>query len=59
MASQRQSKLRVYKEMKWEVGFKDYSKYVKRASSTVFCVSFWYSWVFKELGRDAKSSRSQ
>ena len=45
MALQHKPKLRVYRELKQEVGFEEYLEYVKEATYMLFKVSFWYQWV--------------
>ena len=46
MALQHKSKLRVYRELKHEIGFVKYLEYVKKAPSRLFFkVLFKYQWV--------------
>ena len=55
MALQHKSKLQAYKELKWEIGFEDYLKYVKEAPSRLFqkfCSGT--HGLSDELGRHAK-----
>ena len=60
MALQHKLKLRVYKELKHEVGFEEYSKHVKGPSSRLlFKFRSGTHGLFEELGRHAKEGGSQ
>ena len=54
MALEHKTKLRVYRELKWEIGFEEYSEYVKVPPSRVF-LKFCSGThgLFEELGRHA------
>ena len=55
MALQHKSKLQVYRELKWEVGFEKYLEYVDGAPSRMFLkFHFGTHGLFEDLGRDAK-----
>ena len=56
---QHKSKLRVYRQLKWEIGFDEYKEYVKRALSILF-LKFRSNTrgLFMELGRHVKGGRS-
>ena len=55
MALQHKSKLRVYRELKQEIGFEEYLEHVKEAPSRLF-LKFRSSthWLLEELGRHDK-----
>ena len=60
MALQHKSKLRIYKELKQEVGFKDYLEYVKGAPSRLFFkFRSGTHGLFEELGRHVNRGGSQ
>ena len=60
MALQHKSKLRVYRELKREVGFEDYLEYVKGAPSRLFFkFRSGTHGLFEELGRHASRGGSQ
>ena len=60
MALQHESKLRLYKELKCDVGFEEYLQHIKGPSSRLFfnfCSGT--HGLFEELGRHAKGSGFQ
>ena len=62
MALQHKPKLRVYRELKQEIGFQKYLEYVKGAPSTLFlhvCSVQVTNGLFEELGRHAKGGGPQ
>ena len=60
MALQHKSKLQVYREVKWEIGFEEYLEYVQETpSKLVSKFHFGTHGFFEELGRHDKRGGSK